>query len=223
MVIDLSPAGVRVTGNHTGKSSDDLARGGRMKEKELKIDDIAQLTGLSVEEVRHFVREYDDLFSYRMIGKAKLFPQKAVKVIQNLKELSDKGLAPDEVRGEVRTGKTPQPSPDSAEENPEFTSPGVRLPPEIVIEFRTMQDAVAHQHRQIARLTDDLEQERAAMQEEIVSLLRTIDGLTERLDKQQQKLGVIAEWVDYFDSRVDTMDEILSRRFLEKIKASLKQ
>ncbi len=194
-----------------------------MKEKELKIDDIAHLTGLSVEEVRHLVREYDDLFSYRMIGKAKLFPQKAVKTVQNLKELSDKGLAPGEVRDEVRAGKIPQPSPDGAEEIPEFAPPGVQLPPEIVIEFRTMQDAIAHQHRQIARLTDDLEQERAAMREENAVLLRTIDGLSERLDKQQQKLGVVAEWVEYFDSRVDTMDEILSRKFFEKIKASLKQ
>lgn len=194
-----------------------------MKEKELKIDDIAHLTGLSVEEVRHLVREYDDLFSYRMIGKAKLFPQKAVKIIQNLKELSGKGLAPDEVRTEVRAGKNPQAPAGSTEEAVEPMPPGVQLPPEIVIEFRAMQDAIAHQHRQIARLTGDLAQERAATQDEVASLLQVIERLTERLNKQEQKLGVISEWVDYFDLRVDTMDETLKRRLSARIRAALKE
>ncbi|MDN7026069.1 hypothetical protein FGU65_14465 [Methanoculleus sp. FWC-SCC1] len=194
-----------------------------MKEKELKIDDIAHLTGLSVEEVRHLVREYDDLFSYRMIGKAKLFPQKAVKIIQNLKELSGKGLAPDEVRTEVRAGKVSQAPAGGAEETVEPMPPGVQLPPEIVVEFRMMQDAIAHQHRQIARLTGDLAQERAATQDEVASLLQVIDRLTERLNKQEQKLGVIADWVEYFDARVDTMDEALNRRLSARIRAALKE
>ncbi len=133
-----------------------------MKEKELKIDDIAQLTGLSVEGVRHLVREYDDLFSYRTLGRVKLFSQRAVKTVQNLKELAGKGLAPDEVRNEVRAGKIPQPPAGGAEESDGTDALGrSSSPPEIVIEFRTMQDALAHQHRQIARLTDDLAQERA--------------------------------------------------------------
>ena len=48
-----------------------------MHEKELKIGDIAKLTGLSEQDVRALIQTYDSLFTSRTIGPVRLFPQKA--------------------------------------------------------------------------------------------------------------------------------------------------
>ena len=45
-----------------------------MREKELKIGDIAHLTGISEQDVRTLIRTYDNLFIYRTIGPVMLFP-----------------------------------------------------------------------------------------------------------------------------------------------------
>ncbi len=61
-----------------------------MSEKELKIGDIAHLTGLTEQDVRRLIQTYESLFTYRTIGPVRLFPQRAVKIVRELAELSGK-------------------------------------------------------------------------------------------------------------------------------------
>ncbi|HQD25014.1 MULTISPECIES: hypothetical protein [Methanoculleus] len=164
-----------------------------MKDKELKIGDIASLTGISERDVRRLVQTYDSLFTYRTVGPVKLFPPKAVDIVRELIELSGKDLTPEEVAEEIRSGKKPEPQGEPAEAIERAAAP---LPPEVVFEIRAMQETLARQERQIARLVAELEQEREERREEAAKL-------QERLDAQQRELAVVAEWVDYFDRRMD--------------------
>jgi len=177
-----------------------------MKEKELKIDDIAQITGIPAEEVRRIIGAYDGLFTYRTIGRVKLFPHTAVRTVQDLAALTARGLAQDEVLEEYRSEGTPRAAPTGAEE------PGVRLPPEVVVDLQVMRDALAQQQRQMTRLFDELERERERSAE-------AIDRLNERLEHQQRQLDVVSDWVEYFDAQVDEMN----RPLLEKIRQALRR
>ncbi len=185
-----------------------------MKEKELKIGDIAHLTGISEQDVRTLVQTYDSLFTYRTIGRVRLFPPKAVGIVRELIELSGRGLAPEEIAEEIRSGRKPG-APEGPAEGVGRT--GVPLPPEVAIDLGVMRDTLARQERRIARLADDLDRERELRREEAVRLQKTIDRLRERLDGQQEQLAVVAQWVDYFDQQ---MDEV-SRPVLERVRRTV--
>ena len=182
------------------------AEGGTMSEKELKIGDIAHLTGISEQDVRTLVRTYESLFSYRTIGPVRLYPEKAVAIIREILELSGKGLTPGEIAEEVGTGRR-----SGAQEEPaeEVGRTGVALPPGLVFDLPVIQDTLARQERWIARLTDELERER----EEVARLQDAVDHLQADLDRQQGQLAVVAEWVDYFDRRMDEVARPVLERF----------
>lgn len=181
-----------------------------MHEKELKIGDIANLTGLSEQDVRALIQTYDSLFTYRKIGQARLFPQKAVKVVRELAELSGRGLSPDEIAEEVKTGRKSDAAEEPAEEIDRTAAP---LPPEVVIDLGVMRDTLARQERRIARLAEDLELERDLRAEEAERFQKAVADLEERLSAQQQQLALIAKWVDYFDRQMDEATRPVLDRF----------
>ncbi|MEN6513211.1 hypothetical protein [Methanoculleus sp.] len=182
-----------------------------MSEKELKIGDIAHLTGISEQDVRTLVQTYNSLFTYRTIGPVRLFPQKAVRVVRELVELSGRGLTSEEIAGEVRSGRRSAAPEEPAEE---IGQTDVPLPAEVVLDIRVMQETLARQERRIARLAGELEREQELRREETDRLQQALDRLQERLDGQQEELAVVAEWVDYFDRQ---MDEV-SRPVLERVR-----
>lgn len=181
-----------------------------MSEKELKIGDIAHLTGLSEQDVRALVRTYDSLFTYRTVGPVRLFPHKAVGIVRELVELSGKGLMLEEIVEEVRSGRR---SGEPEEPVGEIGRAAAPLPPEAVIELGVMRDTLARQERRIARLGDDLERERELRAEEVERLEKNIVDLQERISAQQQQLALIAEWVDYFDRQMDEVTRPAFERF----------
>jgi len=181
-----------------------------MHEKELKIGDIAHLTGISEQDVRALIRTYDSLFTYRTIGRARLFPQKAVAIVRELADLSGRGLSPEEIADEVRSGKDRAPPEEPAEEIGRTAAP---LPSEVVIEFGVMRDTLARQERRIARLVEELEQERELRAEEGVRFRKAVDDLEGRLSAQQEQLALVAEWVDYFDRQMDEVTRPVFDRF----------
>ncbi|WP_214019956.1 hypothetical protein [Methanoculleus sp.] len=185
-----------------------------MTEKELKIGDIARLTGISEQDVRTLVQTYDSLFTYRTIGRVRLFPPKAVGTVHELIELSGRGLSPDEIGEEVKSGRK-----SAAPEEPagEVGRTAVPLPPEVAIDLGVMRDTLARQERRIARLVEDLEREQELRIEEIGRLQKAVEDLQERLSGQQRELGVVAEWVDYFDRQ---MDEV-TRPVLERVRRTV--
>jgi len=174
-----------------------------VSEKELKIGDIARLTGVSERDVRALVQTYDSLFTYRTLGRVRLFPQKAAKIVQELVELSGKGFTPEEIAGEVKSGRKPAAPEEPAEE---VDRTDVSLPMEVVIDLRVMQETLARQERRIAHLTGELERERGFREEEAARLRQALDRLQEQLDRQQAQLAVVAEWVDYFDRQMDEVN-----------------
>lgn len=181
-----------------------------MTGKELKIGDIAHLTGISEQEVRTLVQTYDTLFTYRTIGRVRLFSPKAVKIVRELIELSGRGFSPDEIAEEVKSGRKSAASEEPAVEVARNAAP---LPPEVVIDIGVMRDTLARQERRIARLVEDLEREQQLRMEETGRLQKAIDDLQERLSAQQEQLALVAEWVDYFDRQMDEVTRPVLARF----------
>jgi DNA-binding transcriptional MerR regulator len=181
-----------------------------MSEKELKIGDIAHLTGLTEQEVRRLIQTYESLFTYRMIGPVRLFPQRAVKIVRELAELSGKGLSPDEITEMVTSGKRPAaPEEEAAEEAEPAAAP---LPSEVVIDLGVMRDTLALQERRIARLSEELDRERRERASETAQLRKAVGDLEERLSEQKRHLALVAEWVDYFDRQMDEITRPLFER-----------
>lgn len=186
-----------------------------MSEKELKIGDIAHLTGLTEQEVRRLIQTHESLFTYRTIGPVRLFPQRAVKIVRELAELSGKGLSPDEITERLKSGKRPAaPEEEAAEEAEPAAAP---LPAEVVIDLGVMRDTLALQERRIARLSEELDRERQERASETAQLRRTIDDLEERLSEQKRHLALVAEWVDYFDRQVDEITRPLLERLRRRV------
>lgn len=181
-----------------------------MHEKELKIGDIANLTGLSEQDVRALIQTYDSLFTYRTIGPVRLFPQKATMIVRELADLSGRGLSPDEIAEEVRSGKRQAAPEEPAEEIGRAAAP---LPPEVVIEFGVMRDTLARQERRIATLTEELEQEREERAREAERFQNAVNDLEDRLSAQQEHLALVAEWVNYFDRQMDEVTRPVFERF----------
>jgi len=186
-----------------------------MNEKELKIGDIAQLTGLTEQDVRSLIQTYESLFTYRTIGRVRLFPQRAVKIVRELAELSGKGLSPEEITQEVKSGKRSA----APEEGPteEIGPAAASLPPEVVIDLGVMRDTLAMQERRIARLAEELDRERQERASETAQLRKAIDDLEERLSEQKRHLALVAEWVDYFDRQMDDLTRPLVERFRRRV------
>ncbi|KAF5031469.1 hypothetical protein DSECCO2_627440 [anaerobic digester metagenome] len=186
------------------------AKGGTMSERELKIGDIAHLTGISEQDVRTLVRTYESLFSYRTIGPVRLYPEKTIAIIREILELSGKGLTSGEITEEISIGRRP-----GAPEKPadEVARTCVALPPGLVLDLPMMQDTLARQERRIARLTGELEQEQERRKEEVARLQEAVDRLQGNLDRQQEQLAVVAEWVAYFDQRMDEVTRPMLERF----------
>ncbi|MDK2988538.1 MAG: hypothetical protein PWR16_67 [Methanoculleus sp.] len=181
-----------------------------MTEKELKIGDIAHLTGISEQEVRTLVQTYDTLFTYRTIGRVRLFPPKAVAIVRELIELSGRGLSAEEIGEEVKSGRK-----SAAPEEPagKVVRSAAPLPPEVAIDMGVMRDTLARQERRIARLVEELEQEQKLRTEEFGRLQKAVDDLQERLSTQQEQLALVAEWVDYFDRQMDEVTRPALERF----------
>lgn len=181
-----------------------------MHEKELKIGDIANLTGLSEQDVRALIQTYDGLFTYRTIGPVRLFPQKAAKIVRELADLSGRGFSPDEIAEEVRSGKKQAAPAEPVEEIGRAAAP---LPPEVVIEFGVMRDTLARQERRIVTLTEELEQERELRAREAERFQKAVNDLEDRLSAQQEHLALVAEWVNYFDRQMDEVTRPVFERF----------
>jgi DNA-binding transcriptional MerR regulator len=181
-----------------------------MHEKELKIGDIANLTGLSEQDVRALIQTYDSLFTYRTIGPVRLFPQKAATIVRELADLSGRGFSPDEIADEVKSGKRQAAQEEPVEEIGRAAAP---LPPEVVIEFGVMRDTLARQERRIVTLTEELEQEREERAREAERFQKAVNGLEDRLSAQQEHLALVAEWVNYFDEQMDEVTRPVFERF----------
>ena len=76
-----------------------------------------------------------------------------------------------------------------------------------------MRDTLARQERRIARLVEELEQERELRAEEGERFRKAVDDLEGRLSAQQEQLALVAEWVDYFDRQMDEVTRPVFDRF----------
>jgi len=178
--------------------------------KELKIGDISRITGIPEKDVRKYTEVHKDRFSFRMIGKVKLFNPKAVDVVRELAE-SDGSLnqepLPEKPRANpaARSGTaTPAPFPQ---------------PMEMVIGVQAMSEGLAHLHLRIDKLAEKIEGQSETIELSLAGIRESVDLLGRQFEAQQKQIEIIGDWIAYFDGQLDGM----KRPLIEKIRRNRRE
>lgn len=180
-----------------------------MKERHLRVKDIAEETGISETSVRAYVREFGDLLPSRAVGRVKLYRESAVPLIQKIDALSSQGGSPEDIaralqrgggqrsaaaakarqEGAVKTPAPPAPAPAPA------VLPGDHL--------RGLRDTIALQEQQIKAIHRRLE----AMVGADERLGEEVSALRAHMDEVQavhaRQVEIIEQWMAYFERRLD--------------------
>ncbi|MEA2035581.1 MAG: MerR family transcriptional regulator [Euryarchaeota archaeon] len=199
-----------------------------MKEKPLKINDIARETGFPEKIIRGYTEEYKDLYSSRKIGRISVYDRQAVKITADISELQSKGLKKEEIIKKLGRGKKNR---DLIERNNPHTKPATRqtsrtshpATPGALTKNSMIQthipapverkspenravdhsDAIALQEQQIKRVTkraETLETELTKAREELSEVTEENKILSAAHNEQ---IRITGDWIEYFDKKLD--------------------
>lgn len=198
-----------------------------MKERRLRIRDIAEETGISEQTVRTYIQKYGDLLPSHAVGRVKLYDEPAVKLIRNIDALTSEGSSPEDIartlkrKGSPRsragahpvTQRTPPPQ-QGATHAPAPPAPSP-LPGE---HLRALRDATALQEQQIKAIHRRLEE----MNRTDERLGGEIAGIRTHLDEMQsahtRQVEIIEQWMTYYDRRLEAY-EASAKASMEQVRA----
>ena len=202
-----------------------------MKEKPLKINDIARETGFPEKIIRGYTEEYKDLYSSRKIGRISVYDRQAVKLTANIIELQSKGLKKEEIIEKLGRGKknrdlternklhpkpttqqtsqiqhTRHPATGRALTKNSMTQTTIPVP----VERRTPEirvidhsDAIALQEQQIKRIIGRAE----TVERELTKAheeLSEVTGENRILSAaHNEQIKITSDWIEYFDKKLD--------------------
>ena len=202
-----------------------------MKEKPLKINDIALETGFPEKIIRTYTKEYKDLYSSRKIGRINVYDRQAVKITTDIAELQSKGLKKEEIIEKLGRGKKNR---DLTERNKLHPKPTARRRSEIrhtrhpatgraltknsmtqtpipvpverkYPEIRAVDhsDAIALQEQQIKRVTRRAE----TVERELTKAHEELSEVTEENKilsaAHNKQIKITSDWIEYFDKKLD--------------------
>jgi DNA-binding transcriptional MerR regulator len=193
-----------------------------MKEKHLKIADIARLAELSRSDARDYARSFDTLIPSRKLGRIRIYEENAVPIFRNISALIRQGYDQDQIRKELKPGaqRKPQkmlkrqvpPSPQPAQAFSD--SPRVQKNASPTIRgfdngraLNAMKENDAMQDRQIGQMKARIEELEKKLEEMNCTLSLLTDRLNQSIESQQKQLGSIGEWIDYFETRSETREK----------------
>jgi DNA-binding transcriptional MerR regulator len=189
-----------------------------MKDKNLKIADIASITGLSEEEVRNYATDYQTILPSRKLGRIRLYDAKAAQIISDIADSVSKGMDKEAIQAKFgknkprkriggENGETRQKF-ASKEEPPTFTPPER----EIAQKSPAVEERIALQERQIKRLRDMIRTREQINETALRDLEERIAHIHHMLENQQRQIDNISEWVGYFDGMLDAQRSHLERQ-----------
>lgn len=193
-----------------------------MKEKHLKIADIARLAELSLSDARDYARSFDTLIPSRKLGRIRIYEESAVPIFRNISALNSQGYDQDRIREELKPGgqRKPQkmlqrqipPSPQPAQAPPD--SPRVQKNASPTIRgfdneraLTALKEKGAMQDRQIGQMRIRIEELEKKLEEMNSTLSLLTDRLNQSIESQQKQAGSIGEWIDYFEARSEAREK----------------
>ncbi|MBN2733825.1 MAG: hypothetical protein JXQ82_03075 [Methanomicrobiaceae archaeon] len=194
-----------------------------MRDKILKAADIAEICGVTEEEVKRISKEFSNAIPQRDFGRVKIYEEKAAGIISKISGLTQKGLSTDEILASFgciaakkstkeKVSEKIRENPVSADNKPKRVSPGV-----IETAEKTVNQAIAKTSMAINRDSDkfgSLEIRISKITARLENLEKEIlDNKTESDKKYEElkemiftldkKMSVANEWVDFFENSLD--------------------
>jgi DNA-binding transcriptional MerR regulator len=189
-----------------------------MKERHLRIRDIAEETGISETSVRTYVQEFGDLLPSHRVGRVKLYREPAVNLIRKIDALASEGSSPEDIASALRRGGTQRSrAPAHARSRPQTRTPpraGPAKPPAApapapapplppVDHLRGLRDTIALQEQQIKaihRRLDAAAQADERLAGEIADLCGHLGAVQAAHARQVE---IIEQWMAYYERRLD--------------------
>ncbi|MDD4127113.1 MAG: hypothetical protein PHV39_05435 [Methanomicrobium sp.] len=198
-----------------------------MRDKILKAADIAQLCGVTEEEVKKITNEFSKAIPSRDFGRVKIYEEKAAGVISKISGLKTNGLSTDDIFASLgcmaAKKSTKEKVKDKIRENPLSTDNKAKKVSHSVIETaeKSVNQAIAKTSMainresdkygavevKISKLTARLEKLEKEISDNKTESDKKYDDLKEMIFTLDKKMSVSNEWVDYFEKSLDEYKE----------------
>ncbi|KQC03669.1 MAG: hypothetical protein APR53_04730 [Methanoculleus sp. SDB] len=220
----------------------------KIEKDRIKIGTIVARTGLPEREVRAFAQEYDELLSYRQLGRVKLYTESAVGTIADIARLTGEGKDHASILREMGggTGKRrrqeavrraparPAPAPGTPASQP-VLSPGIspaaaaEMTACFELQLKRLHARVETQEKALLAAHNDLLKERSTINR-IIGATGEQAAITEewityfdaRLraieDGQQDQVLLMKEWIEYFEEELRLLQRPLHKRLHDRIR-----
>jgi DNA-binding transcriptional MerR regulator len=203
-----------------------------MKERHLRIRDIAEETGISETNVRAYVQEFGDLLPSHAVGRVKLYREPAVHLIRKIDTLASQGSSPEDIARALQRGGGQRPRTAAVQARPRPQSsvppqqgaartptPTPPAPAPAVLpgdHLRGLRDTIALQEQQIKAIHRRLE----GMVHADERLGEEVAALRAHLDEVQavhaRQVGIIEDWMAYYERRLD-LHEASAQAAMERV------
>ncbi len=187
--------------------------------KRLKTADIAEITGLSEEEIRDIARRHSNRIPSQKVGRIQVFDEKAADIFTSLAhEESGKKTIPQNheerarpaVKQKGKTGAASRLSTISktreeeekavkAADGGKGPSPSGRVPTQLI-------NTVAMQGQQFSRFSDRLTAVENAANADREAFKEQIERLERQVAALQEQMEAVDSWIQYVDLRLDAGD-----------------
>lgn len=183
-----------------------------MKDKPLKAHDIAKIAGISEGNMKRIAEHYDQVIPSRILGRVKLYEEKAAGIVDKISSMEAAGKEPEEIirefGGKIVKKSTKEKIEDKIREN-QGSSAGRKKEPEgrtpNPFNTRTREDKTAFLELKLKKLTDRVKNLEVQLKAENESRERDREEFRSMINKISEKTDKTAEWVDYFDMRFDNL------------------
>jgi hypothetical protein len=191
----------------------------KIEKDRIKIGDIVAGTGLSEKDVRAFAQEYDDLLSYRQLGRVKLYTESAIGTIAEIARLTGEGKDHAAISREIGGGAGPHRVPVTGQRATAHSTPAPGAPapqPALrpVISPAAVAEMTARFEQQLKRLRARVETQEKALvaaksdRDEVRSVINRIIRAT------GEQAAITEEWITYFDARLAAIENVQQDRTL---------
>jgi len=174
-----------------------------MADYEVKTGDIARITGVPEKTVRKILREHEDRFTCREIGRVRIYTAGAIETVMDLAGAGGEETA---TGAQSNAGRKDAGGGEEGAHAAHAPQPDRHLLGEMSAAIKTMQETIATQHLQIERLKRALE-EHQARTGDINRNLQHLHDKTETLERifmeQEEMSRLTREWIKYFDEWAD--------------------
>lgn len=194
-----------------------------MKDKILKATDIADLAGITEDEVKRISKEFSKAIPSRNLGRVKIYEEKAAGIISGISDLTKKGLSNDEIMttigGVITKKSTKEKVSEEIRKNPASVGNKSKKAGDKVIDTagkavnqviaRTAavknhdSDRYAALDLKLSKITKRLEILEKEISESKKESENNIEDLREMIFALDRKISLSSEWTDYFEKSLD--------------------